>query len=172
MGGMQTWMWGQAYPSMMDALMPIASLPERVTGRNLLMRRLMLEMIRSDPAYRRGEAPPAMGLAWNLFRMMIESPTRLAADMPNAAAADVHIHKVAVDAMAVEDPNDVIWEFDASRDYDPAPGLAGITAPLLAVNFADDDINPAALGVLDGSIRQVPNGRAVTLPAGPQSQGH
>ncbi len=74
--------------------------------------------------------------------------------------------------MEAEDVNDVIWEFEASADYDPAPGLGRITAPLLAVNFADDDINPAALGVLARAITKVPRGRAVTLPAGPESRGH
>jgi len=172
MGGMQTWMWGETHPVMMDALMPVASLPERVTGRNLLMRRLMLEMIRTDPDYLAGKVAPRLGLAWNVFRLLVESPARMAADLPDAAMADAHIRKVASDAVATEDPNNVIWEFEASQDYDPGPGLGRITAPLLAVNFADDDVNPAALGGLVAAIRKVRRGRAVTLPTSPQSQGH
>ena len=82
------------------------------------------------------------------------------------------MRKTAAEAVAAEDPNDLIWEFEASQDYDPGPRLGLITAPLLAINFQDDDVNPAALGVLDDAIKKVPNGRAVMLPAGPRSQGH
>ena len=172
MGGMQTWMWGKSYPDLMDALMPVASLPERVTGRNLLWRRLMLEIIRTDPGYRDGTTATGIGLAWNVFKLFVDSPARLAESLPDVAAADALVRKTAEEAVAAEDPNDVIWEFEASHDYDPGPGLGLITAPLLAVNFQDDDVNPAALGVLEDAIRKVPNGRAVTLPAGPRSRGH
>jgi homoserine O-acetyltransferase/O-succinyltransferase len=137
MGGMQTWMWGEAYPDMMDALMPIASLPERVTGRNLIMRRLMLEKIRSDPQYHQGPAknskPPGLGPAWNVFKLLVDSPARMAGEFTEAAMVDEHIREIAAEAMKAEDANDVIWEFEASRDYDPAPGLDRIKAPLLAV---------------------------------------
>ena len=152
MGGMQTWMWGEAYPDMMDALMPVASLPEQVTGRNLLWRRLLLELIRTDPGYRAGGKAEALGLAWTVFKLFVESPARMAAGLPDVATADALIRKVAAEAVAAEDPNDVIWEFEASQDYDPAPGLGRIAAPLLAVNFADDEVNPAALGVLDAAV--------------------
>ncbi len=172
MGGMQTWMWGQSYPELMDALMPVASLPERVTGRNLLWRRLMLEIIRTDHNYRDGKTAMGLGLAWNVFKLLVDSPARMAEHLPDAAAADALVRKTAADAIAAEDPDDVIREFEASHDYDPGPGLGLITAPLLAVNFQDDDVNPAALGVLGDAIRKVPNGRAVTLPAGPRSHGH
>ena len=169
MGGMHTWMWGQAYPRLMDALMPVASLPERVTGRNLLMRRIMLALLRPDGG---GFGRAGLGPAWNLFKLLVDSPARLAAQFEDIATADAHIRDVAAEAMEVEDVDDVIWEFEASRDYDPAPGFGRIEAPLLAVNFADDEINPAALGVLARAITKVPRGRAITLPAGPDSRGH
>jgi homoserine O-acetyltransferase/O-succinyltransferase len=161
---------------MMDALTPIASLPERVTGRNLIMRRLMLEMIRSDPQYHQGPAksskPPGLGPAWNVFKLLVDSPARMAGEFTEAAMVDEHIREIAAEAMKAEDANDVIWEFEAPRDYDPAPGLDRIKAPLLAVNFADDEINPAGLGVLSRAISKVARGRAVTLPTGPLSRGH
>ena len=169
MGGMHTWMWGQAYPTLMDALMPVASLPERVTGRNLLMRRIMLALLRPDGE---GSGRAGLGPAWNLFKLLVDSPARLAEQFKDIAAADAHVRDVAAEAMEVEDVDDVIWEFEASRDYDPAPGLGRIAAPLLAVNFADDEINPSALGALARAIAKVPRGRAVTLPAGPESRGH
>lgn len=169
MGGMHTWMWGQAYPALMGALMPIASLPERVTGRNLLMRRIMLGLLRPEVG---GFGRAGLGPAWNLFKLLVDSPARLAGQFDDIAGTDAHVRKVAAEAIEVEDVDDVIWEFEASRDYDPAPGPDRIAAPLLAANFADDDINPAALGVLARAIVQVRRGRAVTLPAGPETRGH
>jgi homoserine O-acetyltransferase/O-succinyltransferase len=176
MGGMQTWMWGEKYPDMMDALMPIASLPERLTGRNLLMRRIMLDMIRSDPEYRQGPANSVklrnLGSAWNLFRLLVDSPARMGVELTEITAVDKHIQDIAAEAVKAVDANDAIWEFEASRDYDPGPALDRITAPLLAVNFADDEVNPANLGMLSRAISMVAHGRAVILPPGPLSRGH
>ena len=175
MGGMQTWMWGERYPEMMDALLPIASLPERVVGRNLLWRRLLIKIIEFGDDARRGAStpqPPSLGLAWNLFHLMVGSPASLATAFAGPSDADDYIQRAAEDALKVEKVNDVIWEFDASRDYDPSAGLGLIQAPLLAVNFADDELNPVELGGLERAIAQVKLGRAVTLPVGPKSRGH
>ena len=175
MGGMQTWMWGARYPEMMDALMPIASLPQRVSGRNLLWRRLLIKIIQLGEDERRGASspqPPSLGLAWNLFELMVGSPARLTTAFAGPGEADNHIQNIAEEALKVEKVNDVIWEFDASRDYDPSPGLGLIRAPLLAVNFADDELNPVELGGLERAIAQVKYGRAVTVPVGPKSCGH
>jgi homoserine O-acetyltransferase/O-succinyltransferase len=168
MGGMHTWMWGERYPEMMDALLPIAGLPERVDGRNLLWRRLLIKIIQlgSTPQ------PPTLGLAWNLFELVVGSPARLTTAFAGPADADSHIQSVAEEAPKVEKVNDVIWEFDASRDYDPSSGLGLIQAPLLAVNFADDELNPVELGGLECAIAQLKRGRAVNLPVGPKSCGH
>jgi homoserine O-acetyltransferase len=175
MGGMQTWMWGERYPQMMDALLPIASLPERVGGRNLLWRRLLIKIIQLGEDERRGastQQPPSLGLAWNLFELMVDSPVRLTTAFAGPGDADDHIQSVAEEALKVEKANDVIWEFDSSRDYDPSAGLRLIQAPLLAVNFADDELNPVELGGLERAIAQVRCGDAVTLPVGPKSRGH
>jgi homoserine O-acetyltransferase/O-succinyltransferase len=172
MGGMQTWMWGERYPHMMDALMPVASLPERVTGRNLLWRRLLLQVARLDEPGQSGSPARGLGLAWVLFQMMAASPARLAESLDSPEQADAFIQYVGGEARAREDLLDVIWEFEASRDYDPAPHLSGIRAPLLAVNFTDDAVNPAELGVMDRMIAQVNGGRTVLLPATDTSNGH
>lgn len=175
MGGMQTWMWGERYPEMMDALLPIASLPERVGGRNLLWRRLLIKIIQLGDDERRGAStrqPPSLGLALNLFQLMVGSPANLATAFAGPGDADDYIQSVAEEALKVEKVNDVIWEFDASRDYDPSSGLGLIQAPLLAVNFADDELNPVELGGLARAIVQVKRGHAVTLPVGPNSYGH
>ena len=171
MGGMQTWMWGGRYPDMMDALMPVASLPERVTGRNLLWRRLLLQIAHLDDRGGHG-APRGLGLAWVLFQMMAASPARLAEQLGSPEQADAYIQSVADEALARENLLDVIWEFEASRDYDPAEELGRIRAPLLAVNFADDAVNPAELDVMDRMITRVKDGRAVLVPATDGSKGH
>lgn len=174
MGGMQTWMWGQRYPEQ-QALMAIASLPERITGRNLLWRRMLIRLIQSDPGYAGGrydEQPPGVGHAMALFSLMTGSARHMASDLRSTAAADSGIQETESRAMNSEDANDLIWEFDASRDYDPAPGLKEIRAPLLAVNFEDDELNPIELGGLERAIAEVARGRATTLPAGSQTRGH
>jgi homoserine O-acetyltransferase/O-succinyltransferase len=55
---------------------------------------------------------------------------------------------------------------------DPGPDLEKIRVPLFAVNSADDLINPPELGILEREIKRVPKGRAVVVPAGPESRGH
>jgi homoserine O-acetyltransferase/O-succinyltransferase len=175
MGGMQTWMWGERYPDVAQALMPIASLPERITGRNLLWRRMVIDLIESDPGYAAGrydEQPAGLGHAMSLSQLMSGSPRQMASDLRSIEAADAQVNRTERQALDGADANDVIWEFDASRDYDPAPELQAITAPLLAVNFEDDELNPVELGGLDRAILKVPHGQAVTLPAGPKSLGH
>jgi homoserine O-acetyltransferase/O-succinyltransferase len=175
MGGMQTWMWGELYPQMMDALLPIASLPERVEGRNLLWRRLLIRMIQLGQDDRCGtstQQPSSLGLAWTLFELMVDSPTRLRNAFAGPSDADSHIESVSEEALKEQKANDFIWEFDASRDYDPSAGLGLIQAPLLAVNFGDDELNPVELGGLERAIAQVKCGHAVTVPVGPKSCGH
>ncbi|MFJ9207456.1 alpha/beta fold hydrolase [Streptomyces sp. NPDC102264] len=175
MGGMQTWMWGERYPDVPRALVTIASLPERITGRNLLWRRMLIHLIESDPGYADGrynKQPAGLGHAMALFQLMAGSAGRMASDLPSIDAADTQIDRTETRALDGEDANDVIWEFDASRDYDPAPGLPAIRAPLLALNFEDDGLNPVELGGLERAIARVPNGRGMTLPAGPKSRGH
>ncbi len=175
MGGMQTWMWGERYPDTARALMAIASLPERITGRNLLWRRMLIDLIESDPGYaggRYGDQPAGVGHAMALFQLMVGSPRQMASDLPSIEAADSQVDRTEARALDGEDANDVIWEFEASRDYDPAPELHAIRAPLMAVNFADDELNPVELGGLERAIAEVPRGRGTTLPAGPKSRGH
>ena len=175
MGGMQTWLWGERYPDMMDALMPIACFPERLSGRNVLFRRLMIDLIRCDPDYpgsAQNRRLSNLGAAWVLFQLMAGGARHFAEVLPNAAAADQYLRRISLQAIENEHPVDVIYEFDASYDYDPRPFLRRIKAPLLAVNFADDMINPVELGGLEDSIKEVARGRAITLPAGPGSIGH
>ena len=135
----------------------------------------MIHMIQTDPNYSgaaAGEEVVGLGAAWNLFQLMTGGSAHMAEHLTSAEEIDHQIRAVARSAMQSEHPVDVIWEFDASRDYDPAPDLGRIKARLLAVNFADDMINPVELGGLACAIPQVANGRALTLPATPASRGH
>ena len=55
MGGMHTWLWGELHSDFMDALMPLASLPTQISGRNRAWRRMIIDAIRNDPAWKGGE---------------------------------------------------------------------------------------------------------------------
>jgi len=175
MGGMQTWMWGEMYPDAMSALMPIAALPQPVRGRNLLYRRLLIDAIRTDPAYRGGDydtQPRSVGLAFNIFGLMTHGVPALERAVDSIATADARVTEETDNAVQQQDANDVIWEFAASFDYDPSGGLEKITAPLLAVNFEDDEVNPNELGILQHAIERVARGRAVVVPTSPETDGH
>lgn len=161
MGGMQTWMWGGLYPDMMDALMPIASVPDRITGRNLLWRRLLLQIARlEETGHPVDRTPSGLGLARVLFMIIAGSPARMAESLNNADEADAYIRAVAKDTLEHQNLPDTTAEFVASWDYDPGILLSRIKAPLRAVNFADDAVNPIELGMLDRMIEQVPGGRS------------
>jgi homoserine O-acetyltransferase/O-succinyltransferase len=175
MGGMQTWLWGEKFPDAMQALMPIACFPERVKGRNLLWRRMLIDIIREDPGYKDGnytEQPANLGIAWGLFNLMVDSPLHLQEAFANAQAADAKVVQNRLEALKAQDANDTIYEFDASYDYDPYPDLARIKAPLLVVNFADDGLNAAELGVAEKAVTNMKRAKAVLIPTGPKSRGH
>jgi len=175
MGGMQTWMWGEAYPGMMDALMPIASQPTQISGRNLLWRRLIIEAIRHDPDWKGGDyqTPPRQwAFAAPMFTIINDSAVRLQSQAPTRKAADALYDQLVANYLKSYDANDCLYWFESSWDYDPEPGLGRITAPLLAVNFADDLINPSELGVMEKLIPRVAKGRSVLVPRSDRTIGH
>jgi len=175
MGGMHTWLWGQVHPEFMDALMPLASLPTQVSGRNRVWRRIVIDAIRGDPEWRGGEyeeQPPGLRVAEEVIYFMGSNPVLRQKLMPTLAESDAQLDAAMERALRGADANDVLYAVEASRDYDPGPGLEKIRAPLCAVNSADDLINPPELGILEREIRRVPEGRAVVLPLGPDTRGH
>jgi homoserine O-acetyltransferase len=176
MGGMHTWVWGEQHPAFMDALMPLASLPVQIAGRNRVMRKMILEGIRADPAWKGGnyETPPRQGLvaALDVLFLMGSSPLPWQAQAPSRDAADKLYEEMLQKRLASTDANDMLYAFDASREYDPSPKLEAIEAPLVAVNSADDVINPPELGILEREIQRVRRGKAVVLPITPQTRGH
>jgi homoserine O-acetyltransferase len=175
MGGMHAWLWGERHPDFMDALMPLASLPAQISGRNRVWRRMILDAIRYDPAWQNGEyqtQPPSLRTAAQMLFFMSSNPELRQREAPTLARADATLDAFVAGLMKIEDANDVFYAVDASRDYDPGPGLERITAPLLAVNSADDLINPPELGLLEREIQRVPRGRAVVLPRSDRTRGH
>ena len=175
MGGMQTWLWGERYPGLMDALMPITSQPIQMSGRNLLWRKVLTESIRSDPDWQGGNyaTPPSHWVkAAPVFTFMTGSAVNLQELGPTYQATGALYDKLVAAALKTYDANDFLYWFESSFDYDPEPGLGLIRARLIAVNFADDMINPSELNLMDKLVAKVPNGRSVLVPADPASLGH
>jgi homoserine O-acetyltransferase len=175
MGGMHSWLWGERYPDMMDALMPLASLPTQISGRNRVWRRAIIDAIRNDPAWQGGNyavQPPSMTVVQEISYFMSENPVRRQAEMPTRAKADAVLDAAVAKMMIGADANDTLYALAASADYDPGPDLEKIRAPLLAINSADDLINPPELGILEREIKRVPRGRAIVLPLSPETHGH
>jgi homoserine O-acetyltransferase len=175
MGGMHTWLWGEQHPQFMDTLMPLASLPTQVSGRNRVWRRLVIDAIRSDPAWQGGEyrtQPPSLRTAIEMIWLVGSNPVLRQQEAPTRAQADQVIDSYVNEHMRTEDANDTLYAVDASHDYDPGPALEKIEAPLLAINSADDLINPPELRILEREIRRVPHGRAIVIPISERTHGH
>jgi homoserine O-acetyltransferase len=175
MGAMHTWMWGERYPDFMDALMPLGSLPTQISGRNRIWRRVIIESIRNDPAWNGGNystQPPSLRTAVLMLFLVGGNPITRQEMMPTLEQSDRLLDLVMANGMKSTDANDLLYGIEASRDYDPGPGLEKIRAPLFAVNTADDFIDPPELGILEREIKRVPKGRAIVIPFSPNTQGH
>ena len=176
MGGMHTWVWGETYPDFMDALMPLASAPVEIAGRNRIMRRMIMNSIRNDPEWNNGEykTQPVQGLtaAQNVLLLMGSAPLPWHKQGATRDVADKFYEDRVKAGLARADANDMLYYFDSSREYNPAPQLESIKAPLFAVNSADDLINPPELGILEREIKRVKHGRYILLPITDQTRGH
>ena len=175
MGGMHAWLWGELHPDFMDALMPLASLPTQISARNRAWRRSVIDTIRNDPAWTGGEyktQPPSLRTAAEMLWLMSSNPVLRQKEAPTFAKADEVLEKFVDGIVKNDDANDVLYALEASHDYDPGPDLEKIRAPLLAVNSADDLINPPELGILEREIKRVPHGRAIVIPMSDKTRGH
>jgi homoserine O-acetyltransferase/O-succinyltransferase len=176
MGGMQTWLWGERHPDFMDALMPLASLPAQISGRNRVWRRVVIDAIRSDPEWKGGDytkqPKTALGVAEGLLFFMSSNPPLRQSEMPTLAKSDAVLDDAEARMQRSTDVNDLLYQLESSRDYDPGPDLEKIRAPLFAVNSADDLINPPELGILEREIVRVPHAKYVIVPLGPTTRGH
>jgi homoserine O-acetyltransferase len=175
MGGMHTWLWGEMHPDFMDALMPLASLPTQISGRNRAWRRTISDAIRNDPAWNGGDykgQPPSLRTAAEMLWFVSSNPVLRQKEAPTLAKTDEVLDKFVNDYIKNADANDVLYAVEASHDYDPGPDLEKIRAPLLAINSADDLINPPELAILEREIKRVPNGRAMVFPLSDKTRGH
>lgn len=175
MGGMHSWVWGEKYPEFMDALMPLASLPVQIAGRNRMMRRMVIDSIKNDPEWNNGEyksQPRGLRSAIYTLLFMTSIPLQWQKQAPTREAADRMFDDLVSRQLARADANDMLYAFDASRNYDPAPNLESIKAPLVAINSADDQVNPPELGILEREIKRVKRGRYVLIPISDKTRGH
>ena len=175
MGGMHTWLWGEMHPDFMEALMPLASLPTQISGRNRVWRRMIIDAIRNDPAWNGGEyktQPPSLRTAAEMLWFMSSNPVLRQKEAPTLRETDEKIDEFVNNYVKTADANDVLYALQASHDYDPGPNLEKIRAPLLAINTADDLINPPELGILEREIKRAPHGRAIVMPMSDKTHGH
>jgi len=176
MGCMHSWMWGERYPDMMDGLVPLACVPTQIAGRNRMMRQMMAEAIRKDPAWMNGNytTPPVQGLraAASLMFMMQSVPLQQQKQYPTRDAAEQAANQTIEQRLKTIDANDFLYQFEASRDYDPSGKLEAITAPVLAINSADDQVNPPELGLMEKLMPRVKHGKYILIPISDQTRGH
>jgi homoserine O-acetyltransferase len=159
----------------MSGVVPLASAPTQIAGRNRMMRRFMSQSIRSDPEWQNGNyttQPHGLFGALEMLFMMTSSPLYLQTAAPTRDSADAYIDSWVRARMRTTDANDFMYQFEASSDYDPSPGLEKIRVPLLAINSADDLVNPPELGVVERLMKRVPRGRFVLLPISDRTRGH
>ena len=174
MGAMHSWVFGEMYPDFMDALMPLASAPVEIAGRNRIIRRMVIDSIRTDPEWKNGDydnAPRGLISAQYALTMMTSSPLQMLKQSPTRAEADAAFDKIPERAMRV-DANDMLYQFESSTDYNPQPGLEKIKARLIAINSADDQVNPPELGILEREIKRVKHGKYVLIPISDETRGH
>lgn len=175
MGGMHTWMWAQQHPGMLDIAVPMASLPTPMSGRNWMLRRMLCESIRQDPAWKGGdytEQPPSLRLASTFFALATNGgDLALHYQAPTRAQADAIVY-ARLNTPLPADANDTLYQWEASADYDASRQLESIRAKLLTINADDDERYPPALGLLQQAITRVPQGRMLRIPASADTAGH
>jgi homoserine O-acetyltransferase/O-succinyltransferase len=175
MGGMHTWLWAEQHPDFMDAAMPLASQPIEIAGRNRMMRRMIIDAIRTSSDWNNGEyqqQPHGLNDALGILLIMGSSPLQMQKQEPTREKADAFLVDYVASRSKTTDANDMIYYFDASRNYNPEPQLEKIVVPLTAINSADDQINPPELAIIDKDIYRVKDGKFVLLPITDQTRGH
>ena len=175
MGGMHAWMWAENHPDFMDALLPLVCLPAQISGRNRMERRLIVEAIRNDPEWKGGDyekQPQGLVTALRMVVISAGSSKRFYLEAPTQEATDRLLDRMVQQRMQYSDANDLLYAWDASRDYDPATGLQNIRAAVTAINFEDDERNPPELGIMESAIKRVARGKYVLVPASDRTRGH
>ncbi len=176
MGCMHSFVWGETYPHFMDSLMPMACLPVQIAGRNRIWRKLLMDAIRSDPDWKDGEYAEeptrALRTAESLLAIAGSAPLLMQKNLPTQQAADKYVADSIESRIASLDANDLLYQVNASRNYDPSPHLEAITAPVMWINSADDFINPPELGIAEKQSKRLKKGTFVLLPISDKTHGH
>lgn len=176
MGCMHGFVWGQTHPDFAQAIMPLACLPVEIAGQNRMWRKLVMDAIKADPAWAGGNyrQQPVQGLrtAISLLAIAGANPLALQAQYPTRGAADAFIGERVARDLASRDANDLLYQVDASRTYDPSKGLERISAPVTWINSADDFINPPGLGIAENAAKRLRNGRFRLINATADTKGH
>ena len=175
MGCMHAWVWGYTYPTFADGLVPLACAPTQIAGRNRMIRRMIMDDITDSPDYKGGEytaQPDGLRAAIGQLFIMTSAPLVQQKQAPTRDKADSVIHRYIDNAMKTTDANDMLYYFNSSRNYDPSPHLEQITTPVLAINSADDFVNPPELGIVEKLIARVPHATFVMVPISDQTHGH
>ncbi|MDP1738767.1 MAG: alpha/beta fold hydrolase [Caulobacter sp.] len=176
MGCMHAFVWGETHPQFADALMPLACLPTQIAGRNRVWRRMLMDAVRGDPDWMGGDymAQPARALrtAQDLLLLAGAAPLPQQLALPTRDAADAWLDRTFPPAVANLDANDLLYQVNASRNYDPSPGLERITAPVMWVNSADDFINPPELGLAETFVPRIKRMTYVLIPVSREGRGH
>jgi homoserine O-acetyltransferase len=175
MGCMHSWMWGERYPEFMDGLVPLACVPTQIAGRNRIWRKLAMTDIRGDPAWKGGDyttEPAGLAAAVGVLLLVGSNPVQYLKAAPTRDAADSVLAARMQSALQADDANDLLYQLDASRDYDPSGQLEQIVAPVLAINSADDVINPPETGLMEQFMPRVKHVRYVLIPLSDATRGH
>ena len=176
MGCMHSFMWGEAYPDFMDALMPLACEPTQIAGRNRVWRKMLIDAIHNDPAWMGGEykTQPQMALRVGIDMLIIagSAPHQMQKSEPTRDEADKFLADYTAKEMATLDANDLLYQVDSSRSYDPSAKLETIKAPVMWINSADDFINPPYLGIAEGLAARIPHVHYIVIPISDQTHGH
>ena len=175
MGCMHSWLWAERYPDVMDGVVPLACFPTQIAGRNRMWRKMVIDDIRTDPDWKRGDyttQPRGLRAALQLLFTAGSAPLVQQRLGPTRDSADAYITRWLDTRFAETDANDLMYQVDASRDYDPSTALDRITAPVLAINSADDFINPPELGLMERLTQRVKRARYVLIPTSERTRGH
>ena len=175
MGCMHAWVWGERFPTFVDGLVPLACAPTQIAGRNRMIRTMIMDLIRDDPGYKGGDyttQPAGLRPAMGMLFLMTSAPRVQHRQAPTRDKADSAIHAYLDQNVRTHDANDVLYAYDASRNYDPSPDLEKITARVLAINSADDFVNPPELDLMDRLMPRVKHVKFVLLPITDQTRGH
>ncbi|MFM8536144.1 MAG: alpha/beta fold hydrolase [Acidimicrobiia bacterium] len=175
MGAMHAWDWGYMYPGFAAGLVPLASNPVEMGGRNRVWRKFLIDAIEKDPGFNTGnytEQPRGLASAIGFLMMATSVPLQWQKQFPTVAAADKYVEEQVASRSKNTDANDMLYYYHAIEDYNPAPHLSKITAPLLAINSADDFVNPPELPMMQDLIKQVKHGRFILLPITDETRGH